>query len=213
MPLSPAVAREPFHTRQITLNGYHRADGLWDIEAHLTDVKAYAFDNAWRGRVEPGVPVHEMWLRLTVDDSFTVQAVEAVTDHSPFEMCPAIVGNFQRIIGLKIGPGWTKAVKARVGGTHGCTHLVELLGPVATVAFQTIAPGKARLKALKRGEDGGVIEPTDKDSASPLQPGFGSRRPPILDTCHALASDSPVVAKHYPEFYTGEANSLTTAEG
>lgn len=130
MPLSPAAPREHFHTRQITLNGYHRADGLWDIEAHLTDIKAYAFDNAWRGRVEPGVPVHEMWLRLTVDDSFTVQAVEAVTDHSPFEICPAIVGNFQRIIGLKIGPGWTKAIKERVGGTEGCTHLVELLGQI-----------------------------------------------------------------------------------
>ncbi|MFY8106470.1 MAG: DUF2889 domain-containing protein [Elstera sp.] len=212
MPLSAAAPRTHFHTRTITLDGYHRTDGLWDVEAHLVDTKAYAFDNAWRGRVEPGEAVHEMHLRLTVDDRFTVVAVEAVTDHSPFEMCPAIVGNFQRIVGLTIGPGWTKAVKERVGGTHGCTHLVELLGPLATVAFQTIAPGKERLKALKRGDDGGVIEPTDQDSAPSIQPGYGRRRPPILDTCHALASDSPVVAHHYPEFYTGDVSLVSVKD-
>jgi rRNA pseudouridine-1189 N-methylase Emg1 (Nep1/Mra1 family) len=29
-------------------------------------------------------------------------------------------------------------------------------------------------------------------------------KPRILDTCVALATDSPVVKKHWPEFYTGE---------
>ena len=42
--LSPAVVeRELVHNRQITLNGYVRIDGLFDIEAELTDHKTYSF--------------------------------------------------------------------------------------------------------------------------------------------------------------------------
>jgi hypothetical protein len=29
-------------------------------------------------------------------------------------------------------------------------------------------------------------------------------KPPILDTCHALASDGPVVKRFWPAFYTGK---------
>jgi len=181
MPLpEPAVAREPVHTRRIECSGYRRADGLWDIEGHLVDTKAYGFDNAWRGHMAPGTPVHEMRLRLTVDDGYLVHEVAACTDASPFEMCPDIVPNFQALVGLRIGKGWRKHVQERLGGRQGCTHLVELaLGAMATAAIQTIVPLRAKESP---GTDG---------------------RAGFLDTCHALASDSPVVAAHWPEFYTG----------
>ena len=40
MPLSVTpVSRIRKHTRSVRFDGYARADGLWDIEAHLTDVK------------------------------------------------------------------------------------------------------------------------------------------------------------------------------
>lgn len=187
MPLSPPAEREPIHTRTVTCRGYRRTDGLWDIEGHLVDTKSYAFDNAWRGRLEPGTPVHGMWVRLTVDDEMLVRAVEVVTDASPFEVCPAITPNFQRLVGLRIASGWTQAVKERLGGVQGCTHLVELMGPVATTAFQTIYPYLSR-RAPDRPQDGG---------------GKPRRRPPLLDTCHAFASDGPVVRQRWPEFYTG----------
>jgi Protein of unknown function (DUF2889). len=38
MPLSEPVDREPRHARRVTCDGYRRADGLWDIEAHLGKV-------------------------------------------------------------------------------------------------------------------------------------------------------------------------------
>lgn len=41
MPLSPPEPREHIHSRDIILRGYRREDGLWDIEAHLTDTKTY----------------------------------------------------------------------------------------------------------------------------------------------------------------------------
>ena len=68
-----------------------------------------------------------------------------------------------------------------LGGTKGCTHLVELLGPIATTAFQTVYAARA-----ERSKSAGKRE-----------------RPALIDSCHAWASDSPVVAKRFPEFYTG----------
>lgn len=190
MPLSEPAAREEIHSRQIVCRGFRRADGLWEVEGHLTDVKTYSFANEERGAIEPGDPIHEMWLRLTVDDGLTVHAVEAVTDNSPFRLCGAIAPNFQGLVGLRIGPGWTRAVKERLGGVHGCTHLVELLGPVATTAFQTIFPIKARERAER--EKAGQEPPSRS-------------RPPLLDTCHAFASDGALVRQLWPDFHTGPA--------
>ncbi len=185
MPLSVPASREPIHDRAIDCRGYRRADGRWDIEGHLVDTKTYAFANRERGEIAPGEPVHEMWLRLTVDDELMVHEVEAVTDAAPFSICPEITHQFKRLKGLRIGRGWRRQVAELLGGVRGCTHLVELLGPVGTTAFQTIYPIKAR-----RPE-------TQQDVQA------GRKKPPMLDTCHALASDGPIVMRFWPTFYTG----------
>lgn len=193
MPLSrPTVKREKFHTRTIVCDGYAREDGLWDIEAHMTDVKHYAFVNKWRGEITPGTPVHEMWMRLTVDDRLTVVDVEAQTDNSPYAICPAITGNFKRLIGLQIGAGWNRKVKTLLGGVEGCTHLVELLGPMATVSFQTIFGSSKR----RRDEMFGLETPETPTSDD-------SRASIIVNTCHALSTDGPVVKDNAPHLYTG----------
>jgi len=97
MPLPPPdAAREPLHTRQVTCTGYRRADGLWDIEGHITDRKSYDFQRDGR-TVPSGEPIHEMWIRLTLDNRLTVKAVAAVTDAAPYRMCPSITENFQRL--------------------------------------------------------------------------------------------------------------------
>jgi len=184
MPLSEPVPRTHLHTRNVECRGYLRDDGLWDIEGRLVDAKTYAFSNRDRGEIGAGEPVHGMWLRFTIDDAMRIHEVEAVTDHGPYGICPAITSNFKRLEGLTIGPGFRRAVRERVGGDQGCTHLVELVGPVATTAFQTMV-ARRRLK----GAEG--------DSRS------GSERPPFLGTCHALATGSPVVKEQWPEFYTG----------
>ena len=37
-------------------------------------------------------------------------------------------------------------MKTAIGGAHGCTHITELLGPMATTAFQTLYGEIARRK-------------------------------------------------------------------
>jgi hypothetical protein len=181
MSLSPPASREPIHERVIDCRGYRRADGLWDIEGHLTDIKSYPFANAHRGEIRPGEPIHDMWIRLTLDDDLTVVAVEATTVAGPFAICGAIAPAFHKLEGLRVGPGWRKAVHARLGGVQGCTHLVELLGPIATTAYQTIHVWRARHEP--------ALE-TD-------------RPPPHLNSCHALARDGEIVREHYPRWYIG----------
>jgi hypothetical protein len=122
--LPPAAAREPIHTRRIVCNGYRRADGLWDIEGELTDIKSYPFDNRFRGAIPPGTPLHGMKLRLTIDDDMIVREAHAASYATPYETCPAIAPDFAALAGLRIGRGWRKAVLERLGGT----------------AFQTVFP-------------------------------------------------------------------------
>lgn len=181
MPLSAPVMREHMHSRAYDFRGYHREDGLWDIEGHMTDTKTYSFPNTHRGEVRAGEPVHDMWVRLTLDDSFTVVAVEVTTDAGPFSICPDVAPNFQALKGERIKRGWHQRLKDLLGGTQGCVHLVEMIGAMGTVAFQTMYHARAERPAETAGE----------------------KRPAILDTCHALASDGKVVKELWPAFYTG----------
>jgi hypothetical protein len=180
MPLSPSAEREPIHTRTVQVRGWRRKDGLWDIEGHLTDVKTYGFDNFHRGRVEAGEPLHEMWLRVTVDDNYVIHACEASTENGPYPGCGTVDANFAAMKGERLSAGIMRIVKERFAGVKGCTHIVELFGPVATTAFQTIGPILSR--------------------SQPSSTRRGSR----VDTCVALASDGDVIRREAPELYTGK---------
>lgn len=180
MPLIEPAERELLHLRDIAIRGYRRADGLFDIEAHLTDTKSYGFSNHDRGYVEAGEPLHGMWMRMTVDEHLTIVACEASTEFGPYTVCPDAAPNFSRLAGLSIKRGFLKAAADRVGGTADCTHLRELLQQMATTALQTLYAVRSR---------GERAESTE--------------RPAILNTCFAYATDSPVVRRHWPHFYTG----------
>ena len=189
MPLSEPAPRKHLHTRRYEMRGFVREDGLWDIEGHIRDEKTYSFDNDHRGTMRPGDAIHDMSIRLTLDDDFVVQGIEAVTDGSPYAICPAVTPNFERMIGSRVGPGWRKAIRERLGGVHGCTHLVELLASMATVAYQTAYSSRAQ---------------TGKTGKTPVSTKPGTR-PALLNSCHAYRADGPVVQKQFPDFYTGDA--------
>lgn len=192
MPLPNPAPRTRLHERRLSIDGYQREDGLFDIEGHIVDTKTYDFDSQWRGKVAAGEPVHEMWLRLTIDESLTIVAVAAETDYGPFPLCHDVAPNFQRLEGLRIGPGWMGEVRKRVGGTEGCTHISEMLAQIATTAFQTMIRHWEAQRRKREAE-------AEAKGESPAP----SRRPPMIGTCHALAADGPVVEKIWPEFFTG----------
>ena len=148
--LSRPVSREAVHKRQVNCNGFVRDDGLYDIEAELTDHKTYAFPSDFRDTVTPDLPVHHMILRITINKERVIQNAEAITIAGPYAICPSANKVFHNLVGLQIGPGWRRKVQAAIGGRHGCTHITELLGPVATIAYQTLYGEEAR-QNRKRG--------------------------------------------------------------
>jgi hypothetical protein len=181
MPLSTPSPREHLHTRNYDFRGYRREDGLWDIEGRMTDTKTYGFANDWRGEIKAGEPIHDMLLRLTLDDDLLIRDIEVATAASPFQMCGDITAKYAALKGQRIGPGWSKRVKDAFGGAAGCTHQTEMLVAIATAAYQTIFSARKKWDSI----DG------------------ATKRPAFIDSCHALASGSPVVKRHWPDFYTG----------
>jgi hypothetical protein len=183
MPLPEPAARTHLHTRAVTYRGYSREDGLWDIEAEMSDTKTYAFERSQRGTMLPGMPIHGMAIRVTVDDSLKIQAVATSMDHTPFGECQGGVDPMQQMVGVTMGPGWRVAIERALGGVRGCTHLRELLFNMATAAYQTIPVYRAHMR-----KKAGLAE---SDSEQP---------PYHLGKCLAWDFDGPVVARVYPRF-------------
>ncbi len=185
MPLpAPKAPRQSLHHRDITIRGYKRDDGLFDIEGQLHDTKDYDFKVA-SGKRTAGESLHSMWLRITIDGTLTIVDADASSDAMPYEgYCDRITPDYKKLIGLAIRPGFTNQVRNLLGGTEGCTHITELVGSLATTAFQTIA-GQGLQKA----------------DSKPFQ----------LDRCHALRTDGPAVAHFYPKWYRGEPTGTAVA--
>lgn len=172
MGLSPPAERTLRHERRIICNGYERSDGLWDIEAHMQDTKTSALDTLDSGQIPAGTPLHGMWLRLTIDTDLLAVAVDVSMDSTPYRHCNEIESAFQKLVGERIGGGWRRMIRDKLGGIQGCTHLVELLTPIATTAYQSLY--------LILHEKTGMVP---------------------LNGCHAWADDGEVVRIHHPKFY------------
>lgn len=178
MPLpAPDCAREASHQRSMIIRAYARSDGLWDIEGQLTDAWPQAVPKA-SGMLPAGEPMHSMWLRLTVDRSATIVAVQAVTEAGPYDAaCGTITPNYGLLVGVRVARGYRDTIRRLFGRTSGCTHINELAG----------AMGSAVLQALWSELTHNAVE-----------------KPFSIDGCHALKSSGPQVAKFFPRWYRPE---------
>ncbi len=183
MPLPEPAPRQSAHTRTVTFRGFEREDGLWDIEAELTDVKP--FEITLDGRhLSPGMPVHGLQIRLTIDDQMVIHAVATAMDHIPQAECVQAPKHMDRLIGCTLGRGWRRTTEERLGRTEGCTHLREMLFNMATAAIQMLYNGLPR----KRERLGLPVPPM-------------TRMPPHLDQCMTWALDGPATERNYPMFF------------
>lgn len=195
--MSATPSRRFVHTRSICVKAYARDDGLWDLEAELTDVKEKDFALAV-GIRKAGDPVHAMRLRLTIDTALNVVDARAQSDWVPYPgHCDSFGDDYRQLIGLNLLNGFRHAVLQRLGGTRGCTHLTELAGVLPTAAVQAFA--------------GEVFRPRDQahepEAADHQEE---EKRPFQLERCRALRVDGPAVAKYYPRWYTGNSRQQIT---
>jgi hypothetical protein len=177
MPLPVSeVERELTHTRRVRYEGYKRADGLWDIEAHLNDTKNHDV-HMLTGVRRAGQPMHDMWLRVTIDSSFTILHATASSDAYPYPGgCEHAAPHYRKLIGLNLVRKFREKTKELFGRTQGCTHLTELLWGLPTAAIQTFA---------------GEMKEDRGDGTKPFQ----------IDQCMALDSSGETVKKWYPTWY------------
>jgi hypothetical protein len=176
------VERELTHTRRVRFEGYKRSDGLWDIEAHLSDTKNHDF-HLKTGVRRAGQPIHDMWLRVTIDKELTILDAVAFSDTVPYPGgCESAAPLYRKLIGLSLVRDFRRKVREALGGVRGCTHLTEMLSGLPTAAIQTFAG--------ETNEDG-------EEGAKPFQ----------LDQCYALETSSETVRKWYPTWYRKKASA------
>ncbi|KVQ82638.1 hypothetical protein WK07_09440 [Burkholderia multivorans] len=175
------VTREPLHTRQITFEGFKRSDGLFEIEGYLTDRKPHDFAPPSSPRVVPAnEPIHDLGLRVVFDLDMIVHEVETFIRAYPYRECPGGGATLQALVGLRIGAGWSGEVRKRLPPGDTCTHLREILIPLATAAIQTVNPLRSQT----------LLDATDA-SGKPLK----------IDSCFAYGASRELVLQRWPAFH------------
>jgi hypothetical protein len=210
MSLSPPVPRQLRHSRAIRADAYERADGLWDIEACLTDVKPR--DTALASGVRPkGLPIHELWLRITIDRKLNVVDAEASSAWVPYPgLCEAANPAYRALIGLNLFHNFRRDAARLLGGTAGCTHLTELCAVLPSAAIQAFA---GDVWSTTSGTPGEAEQ--EGDGAGQQQiPAHSNDKPPFqLGRCHTLRFDGEAVQQFYPRWYGHAPRSLQAQPG
>lgn len=175
----PSSERRLLHRRAIDVQVYARDDGLYEVEAGLSDVKTRDLPLA-SGLRRAGEPIHAMQLLLTVDAQLNILAARSVSSWTPYPgVCDAHDDAYARLVGLNLMKGFRLGLKERLAGVQGCTHLTELSQILPTAVIQAFA--------------GLVLD---------VREGSADGQPPFqLDRCHALRRDGEVVRTHYPRWY------------
>lgn len=181
MALPPAAPeRQLKHRRRIDVQVHARGDGLWEVDAEIRDVKTRDVELGGRTRAA-GAPIHDMLLRIVVDERFDIVAAGSETRAMPYPGgCGAHDDPYAALAGLNLLKGFRHAVRERIAPTAGCTHLTELAQVLPTAVVQAFA---------------GEVLDTQGD---------GDVRPFQIDRCHALRADGAAVQRFYPRWYRGE---------
>jgi Protein of unknown function (DUF2889) len=174
-----APERQLKHRRSIDVQIFARGNGLWEVDAHITDVRTRDVQMV-NGVLPAGQPIHDMLLRLVVDERLNIVEAGAQTDAMPYPgQCNSYGDVYARLVGLNLMKGFRQAVKERLGGAQACTHITELTQVLPTAVVQAFA--------------GEVIDTRGA--------GADSQQPFQIDRCHALRADGPTVQTYYPRWY------------
>lgn len=129
--------------------------------------------------------VHDMTLVMRVRRSDReIVAVEADMSEHPHPQCPLVAATMQRLVGVRIARGFTRAVNERVGATRGCNHLATLALQAGTVAALSFAAEMA-------AEDPGLVELGYDDFFGTVR----DRYPAVEGSCQVWAPEGVLVRR------------------
>ena len=129
--------------------------------------------------------VHDMTLVLRVRRSDReITSVRADMEEHPHPQCPLVEATMQRLVGVRIARGFTRAVNERVGGTRGCNHLATLALQAGTVAALSFAAEMA-------AEDPGLVQLGYDDFFGTVR----DRHPAVEGSCQVWAPEGVLVRR------------------
>ncbi len=178
-----AAQRQLKHRRQIDVQVFTRGNGLWEVDAVLTDTKTRVA-NMIDGPRQPGTPIHDMLLRLVVNEKLDIVEAGSETRWMPYTgTCNQHGDAYAGLVGLNLLQNFRHVLRLKLGGVLGCTHITELAQTLPTAVVQAFA--------------GEVID--TRGTAD------GAKQPFQIDRCHALRSDGDIVRLHHPRWYRAAA--------
>lgn len=174
------VTRQEIHHRQIDFKGYQRDDGLFEVEAHLTDCKSFDFTPPGGTTMFPAhTPIHDLYVRVIFDQDMLIRNVLTNFVAHPYFTCIGGGDKLKAIIGLRIGAGWNLEIRKRLPACESCTHMRELLTPLASAAYQTMTARRTYL-----------LHAT-KDDGTPRK----------INSCYAYRATGGLVEQLWPDFH------------
>jgi hypothetical protein len=190
MTLPPAAAqRQLKHRRQIDVQVFSRGNGLWEVDTVLTDTKTRVAEML-DGPRPAGTPIHDMLLRLVVNEKLDILEAGSETRWMPYTgICNDHDDAYGALVGLNLLQNFRHALRQRLGGVLGCTHITEMAQVVPTAVVQAFA--------------GEVID--TRGTAE------GAKQPFQIDRCHALRSDGEIVRLHHPRWYRAASVETVSA--
>jgi hypothetical protein len=113
------------------------------------------------------------------DGDMVIREIDTAIRAYPYRECSQGGEALQALVGLRIGPGWSSEVRKRLPSGDTCTHLKEMLIPLASAAYQ--AMHSVRLHQVN-----------DVDA---------SGRPLKIDSCYAYGASRELVLQRWPAFH------------
>jgi hypothetical protein len=142
------MSEAPLHVRTVRAEARRLGDRVLEVTGRLTDERP-AGARLWGN--ERGTVIHDMsvTIRVRYPELVITHASGDMVAH-PYTLCPEALPPLQRLVGLSVARGFTRAVNERFGRQLGCAHLtalIQAMGPVvrqaAGAAFHDEAPPTA----------------------------------------------------------------------
>jgi len=162
----------PLHVRAIRAEAWKVSETELDVTGHLVDDRPQGVP-AWFDPT-PASTIHDMRLTIRVryPDLVITRASGSMATH-PYTLCPDALPPLERLVGLSVAQGFTRAVNERFGRRLGCAHLTALIQALGPVVRQAVGAAFRDERQPPR---------TDRDAW-------------WVDTCQAWRADGPLHAR------------------
>ncbi len=138
------LKNERLTTRTISVESFSAEDDRVVIEGRLEDERRVDAYSIWNEPLGPG-PVHGMVVRFLVGGvPPRIIDVEVEVTRVPYDECRDAALSVKELMGLNLSYGFSREVRARLGGIKGCVHLTSLVLAMGAAALQGWAAHKRR---------------------------------------------------------------------